>query len=173
MTDTFGTPKYSPKTTQSKRGSKNVIILIILASIGFSMTMEIQGKNTNTNPDVEVNSVTKSESVNTPIETTSESVNPEFLAKNISNIVPNNSITKQQLEVNSKIESCWAVVDDIVYDISDFIKTNISQTLNFKDTDVCGKDATKILSKERSDRPPMGEDDLLNPYSRPIGTLEQ
>jgi cytochrome b involved in lipid metabolism len=169
MADTFSAAKYSPETTQSKRCSKNVIILIILASIGFSMTIEIQGKNTNTNPDVEVNSVTKSESVNTPI----ESVNPEFLAKNISNIDPNNIVTKQQLEVNSKIESCWAVVDDIVYDISDFIKTNISQTLNIKATDVCGKDATKILSKERSDRPPMGEDDLLNPYSRPIGILEQ
>ncbi len=174
MADTFSTPELSPKTTISK----NVIILIaliILASIGLVITIGMQNKNNTLNPVVEQNKVTP---VNTDIANNSgtNSPNPvekEYLGKRMPEEVPNIVITKKQLESNSKRESCWTIVDGIVYNLSSFIETDLAQQLKIKDTDICGKDGTQILAEERYYPPPIGGYNILNPYSSPIGTLEQ
>jgi hypothetical protein len=36
-----------------------------------------------------------------------------------------------------------------------------------------GKDVTKVLVERKEGQPPTEEVDSFNPYSRPIGTLEQ
>jgi hypothetical protein len=100
-------------------------------------------------------------------------VETESLGKRMAEGLPNIVITKKQLELNSKREACWTIVAGIVYNLSSFIETDLAPQLKIEDIDICRKDGTQILAEERYYPPPIGEYNILNPYSSPIGTLEQ
>lgn len=60
-------------------------------------------------------------------------------------------ISLQEIQSHNNINDCWIIINDNVYDISQFIKDHNVLCSKMKLSDLCGKDASKIwLEKENS-----------------------
>lgn len=168
MADTFGTPEASPEKAQAKSNSKTVIILIILiilAGIGLAFTIATQNKD---NRSTTIIPAAQATTTDTPTDTTPPT--PEKLKERRESPIPDQSITQAQIDERVNGGSCLTIVDETVYDITEFLRTG-AQEFDIKEEDICGKDGTKILTEERNGRPPMEELGPFSPYDRPLGKL--
>lgn len=129
--------------------SRTVIILIIaiiISSIvlGFLLFNQYNGDTENNNlNDVVIEPTT--ENVPTAPET--------FDFRDLP--VPDIIITQEQLSQNSSIESCWTIIDEVVYDISRALITE-PEIFQGNIENICGKDSTSTLGVANGDIPPLG-----------------
>ncbi len=76
-------------------------------------------------------------------------------------------ITRDQVAQRSSADDCWVIIDDVVYDLTDFIAEHPGGEVNVVNT--CGSDASDVFAGEAG---PHNEDNLLRLSTYIVGELE-
>lgn len=80
-------------------------------------------------------------------------------------------ISFKEVQLHSIANNCWIIINDKVYDITQFIKNHDEKCKNMKLTDFCGKDASTVwIDKQKSDNAHKRKS-ILNLERSQVGTL--
>jgi hypothetical protein len=168
-------PKESSNPTNIKSNRTLIILLslVILSSITLGIMLALQNQNNEDKtptPTDQANSVPSSEPIsNQPPVVNTPSVTSEQVKAARETRVPDRSITQSQIDESVKVGSCWAIIDGIVYDLSEFLRRG--RSFDLAEQDICGKEITKIITEPKEGQPPIEEVGPFSPYSRPVGKL--
>lgn len=139
-----------------------LIVLIIIAAIALVVMLSRQSDETTGTSSSTTETIPTA--TTTPIEPpTRPGMKPGEIP------VPDIQITQAQLAENATIDSCWTVIDGVVYDVSAFIRRGrrFVEDIN----EVCGKDGKEILVAESDRLPPVEAMGPVGLYSRPVGKI--
>jgi hypothetical protein len=146
--------------------NKTVIILLIAiiiagAILGFLVARQ---NNESNSISIETEQTITEQQENIPIDSPmSMGIRPGDVP------VPDIIITQEQLLSNNNMNFCWTVVDGVVYDITEYIR---SDTRFLGDiSEVCGKDGTKALQEGVDVLLLFEGRGLFEIYSRPVGII--
>jgi cytochrome b involved in lipid metabolism len=148
-------------TSKIKRSTIILIVLILIsgsALVFLLINQNSSGSNISEQPITQVSQP--------PIE---PSTSPDIKPGDIP--VPEIIITTEQLIANSNINSCWAIIDGVIYDITDSIRRSYRSLGDINE--ICGKDATKAVKEGLDGRPSFEEIGIFELYSRPMGKISQ
>ena len=77
------------------------------------------------------------------------------------------AVTMEQVAQRSSVDDCWVVIDDIVYDLAEFIAEHPGGETNVINT--CGSDASEVFATEVG---PHDEGNLQRLEQYVVGKLE-
>jgi cytochrome b involved in lipid metabolism len=149
----------------SNKVTRSTILLILLVLIsGSALAFLLINQNNDNSAQSTISEQPIAQVSQPPIEPSSPPViNPGDIP------VPEIIITQEQLLANSNMDSCWTIIDGVVYDITDSIRRG-SRFLGDMSV-ICGKDGTKAVKEGLDGRPPFEEIGIFELYSRPMGRI--
>jgi hypothetical protein len=158
-TTNLNQPKPQNDKIANTNSNRTVIILLLAIIISGAILGFLVARQNNENNS----SSTETEpQANTPIDAPmSMGIRPGDVP------VPDIIITQEQLLNNADMNSCWTIIDGVVYDITLSIVLNSGLLEDM--TEICGKDSTIRLQLTTNEKLPFEGEGLFELYSRPMG----
>lgn len=154
--------KEEPQITTQKNNKTTLVllILIIIAAITLGVLLATQNNE---------NTTSTTDQSTTQTDTTPVEPEPPLGMRPGDIPVPEVIVTQEQLATNSNEDSCWTIIDGVVYDVTESIRRG--RRLFGDISEICGKDGTQLIKEGVDGRPPLAEAGIINLYALPMGRI--